>query len=80
MKLSGALKGLIADKILRVQYPLPAQGDMVNLLTVDVNQICTLMSTVINLIVTPLQLVMSIYVYFEMLGAPAFVGIVGLTF
>ena len=36
VKLSGALKGLIVDKTLRVTYPLPAQGDMVNLMTVDV--------------------------------------------
>jgi hypothetical protein len=35
IQLEGAIKGYIMEKTLRSQYPLPPQGDMLNLLNVD---------------------------------------------
>lgn len=54
MKLNGALKGLIIDKTLRVRYPLVSLGQMVDHMTVDVTQTCSLLSNFLNLIITPL--------------------------
>lgn len=53
---------------------------MLNLLMVDVQQIAVLINSIVDVIMLPFQILMSVYVYFSMMGMPACVGVIGLSF
>lgn len=75
LRLSAALYSLIYQKLTTSVYPLPASGDLITLVQVDIEQIGVMIDQSIQAIILPFRIILSMVLYFYMVGENAIIGI-----